>query len=163
MAPQSSNPEPTGDCYEAAGRYLTDAAFVGQADGYTLVHGVVSGQGPLAGRRIDHAWVEVDDGPVVMVVDVSNGRNLVLTRDDFYRLGRVVPEECDSTDLAGARRAFETASAQLAALLATFGNPGDRVSGSYLGLMATDHGVVAVVRVLNDLLLPTHYSNLTKV
>ena len=45
----------------------------------------------------------------------------------------------------------------------TFGNPGDRVSGSYLGLMATDHGVVAVVRVLNDLLLPTHYSNLTKV
>jgi len=44
-----------------------------------------------------------------------------------------------------------------------FGNPGDRVAGTYLGLMATEHGVVAVVRVKGDLLLPTHYSNLTKV
>lgn len=45
----------------------------------------------------------------------------------------------------------------------TFGDPGQRVSGSYLGLMVADHSVVAVVRVLNDLLLSTHYSNLTKV
>lgn len=82
--------EATGDCYEAAGRYVTDAAFVGQADSHTLVHGVVSGQGPLEGRRFGHAWVEVDD----VVVDASNGRNLVLPRDAYYRLGRVVAEEC---------------------------------------------------------------------
>lgn len=91
---KSSEPEATGDCYTAAGRFVTDAAFAGQADGYTLVHGVVGGQGPLEGRRIDHAWVEVDDGPVVMVVDVSNGGSLVLPRDLYYRLGRVIPEEC---------------------------------------------------------------------
>lgn len=85
---------PVGDCYEAAGRYFSEAAFAGQAVGYTLVHGVVSGHGPLRGRRFGHAWVEVDDGPVVMVVDPSNDRTVVMARTDYYRLGRVLPEEC---------------------------------------------------------------------
>jgi hypothetical protein len=85
---------PVGDCFMAAGRYVMDVACTAQEEGYTLVHGVVGGQGPLEGRRIHHAWVEVDDGPVVMVVDVSNDKNLVLPRDAYYRLGQVVPDEC---------------------------------------------------------------------
>lgn len=85
---------PTGDCYKAAGSYISRLACSAQEEGYTLVHGVVNGQGSLAGRRIGHAWVEVDDGPVVMVVDVSNDRHLVMPRDAYYQLGRVVPEEC---------------------------------------------------------------------
>lgn len=58
-------PDPRGDCYEAAGRLVSDAACAGQAQGYTLVHGVVGGQGALEGRRFGHAWVEIDDGPTI--------------------------------------------------------------------------------------------------
>lgn len=67
-----------------------------QAEGHTLVHGVVIGQGPLDGRRVDHAWVEVEGGhyTVTLVVDRSNGRNLLLPRDMYYRLGRIVEAEC---------------------------------------------------------------------
>lgn len=92
--------EPTGDCYEAAGCYVQDAALTGDADNLTLVHGVVSGQGPLEGRRIGHAWVEVEERApgfpisVWLVVDRSMGRNLVLPRDMYYRVGQIEPAEC---------------------------------------------------------------------
>ena len=86
--------EPTGDCYQANGRYVFKAELARQAQGYTLVHGMVSGQGKLEGRRFGHAWVEIDDGPLIMVLDQSNGRNLLLPRDMYYRIGEVDPEEC---------------------------------------------------------------------
>jgi len=82
-----------GDCYQAAASYLSRLGPV-QSEGYTLVHGTVSGQGWLEGRRIDHAWVEVDDGPVVMVIDHSQGKNLVLSRDAYYHIGKISPDEC---------------------------------------------------------------------
>jgi len=93
---QSSEPEPTGDCYEAAGRYVQDATLTGDAGNLTLVHGVVSGQGPLEGRRIGHAWVEVSTSheEISLVVDRSQGQNLVLMRGDYYRLGQIDPNEC---------------------------------------------------------------------
>lgn len=101
MSLQSSEPEPTGDCYEAAGRYMQDATIAGEADNLTLVHGVVSGQGPLEGQRIGHAWIEFKEraGPYQyeheVVRDVSNGRNLVLPRSWYYSIGQIDPDECN--------------------------------------------------------------------
>jgi hypothetical protein len=92
--------EPTGDCYEAAGRYMQNATIAGEADNLTLVHGVVSGQGPLEGRRIDHAWIEVEERApgfpisIWLVVDRSMGRNLVLPREVYYRAGQIELDEC---------------------------------------------------------------------
>jgi len=86
--------EATGDCYVANGRYVFEAALVNQAHGYTLVHGELTVPGKLEGRRIDHAWVEIDDGPVVVVVDLSNDQFVVLHRDLYYHMGEVVPEDC---------------------------------------------------------------------
>ena len=77
--------EPTGDCYEAAGSYVSDMVLSDKAEGLTLVHGVVSGQGPLEGQRLDHAWIEVDE----IVIDRAQGRNLILPRVLYYLLGRI--------------------------------------------------------------------------
>lgn len=97
---KSSVERRTGDCYEAAGRHVYDATFSGKAEGMVLVHGVVSGQGPLEGQRIDHAWVEVErrfpafQVVVWFVVDRSQGKNVVLPREHYYWVGQVEPEEC---------------------------------------------------------------------
>lgn len=82
-----------GDCYQVAGQFIFDATIAQQADGYTLVHGCVSGQGSLEGQRINHAWVEIDDGPQVMVIDLSQGGDLVLPRDTYYRIGQIESTE----------------------------------------------------------------------
>lgn len=90
--------EPTGDCYEAAARFLLDAGTFGDADTLRLVHGVVSGQGPLRGRRIDHAWVEAVAPGVHrvhdMIIDRSNGRDLRLSRGLYYAVGKIETGEC---------------------------------------------------------------------
>ncbi len=86
--------EPTGDCYEAAGSYMLHADRHGYEDTLLLVHGVVSGQGPLAGQRFDHAWIESFDAPVPMVIDRSNGKNLVLPKAAYYHAGQIDADEC---------------------------------------------------------------------
>lgn len=48
----SSNPEPTGTCYEDAWRF-----FIKQEEG-VLIHGTVLSQG----KRVGHAWVELPSG-----------------------------------------------------------------------------------------------------
>jgi len=90
---------PTGDCYQAAANYLSRLGPK-ESEGHTLVHGIVSGQGPLEGKRLDHAWVEAEQPvpggslTIVLVIDVSQGKNLLLPRDLYYRIGRVNPAEC---------------------------------------------------------------------
>ena len=72
-----------GDCYEANGRQ-----FMSMAPGnpqLKLVHGEVTGQGPLQGVNYGHAWVE--DGSTVL--DFSNGRTLRLPKVVFYALGNI--------------------------------------------------------------------------
>jgi len=73
----------TGDCYEAAGRYMMDH---GAGDkGLVLVHGEVTGQGPIEGLKFGHSWLEKDG----MVIDKSNGRDLHLSVELYYRLGKI--------------------------------------------------------------------------
>lgn len=81
--------EPTGDCYEAAAKYIVDKVLAFWAKDpkpdLLLVHGEVAGQGPLEGRRLGHAWVEEGD----MVIDVSNGRDIWMPKELYYSIGRI--------------------------------------------------------------------------
>ena len=73
-----------GDCYEANGKFFMDQGLFGDGS-MRLVHGEVSGQGPLEGVNYGHAWVE--DGNTV--IDVSNGRNLRMPKALYYALGNI--------------------------------------------------------------------------
>ena len=75
-----------GDCYEANGKYFMDEAlFPGNDKTLRLVHGEVTGQGPLAGVNYGHAWVE--DGNTV--IDVSNGKTVRMPKAVYYALGGI--------------------------------------------------------------------------
>jgi hypothetical protein len=71
-----------GNCYEAAAKLLT--VHCG-CPGVELVHGTVTGQGPIAGVRYGHAWVEVGD----VVLDPSNGQFVVAGKLDYYAVGEI--------------------------------------------------------------------------
>ena len=70
-----------GDCYVAAGRYIMD----NHNPKLVLVHGIVTGQGDIAGIQFGHAWVEDGD----MVIDTSNGRDIQLPKQLYYALGNI--------------------------------------------------------------------------
>ena len=71
----------TGDCYEAAGRYIMD----NYDPNLRLVHGEVAGQGPLEGTTFGHAWILDGD----MVIDRSNGRDIRVPKVVYYAMGAV--------------------------------------------------------------------------
>lgn len=54
-----------------------------------LVHGEVTGQGPIAGVQYGHAWIE--DGETV--IDTSNGRHLRMSRATYYGLAQIDPDK----------------------------------------------------------------------
>lgn len=56
-----------------------------------LVHALVYGQGPLEGRRFPHAWNEIIDSDVVL--DYSNGKKVIMRKEQYYKLGGVNPDE----------------------------------------------------------------------
>ena len=70
-----------GDCYEAAGKYMLSNSD----SGCVLVHGIPMGQGPIAGIRMGHAWVEQGD----LVIDNSNGRSVKMPKAVYYALGQI--------------------------------------------------------------------------
>lgn len=77
---------PTGDCYEAAGKYMmVHSCFPGNEKGLILVHGEVTGQGELDGMKYGHAWVEKGNN----VIDVSRGRSIKMPKKAYYALGRI--------------------------------------------------------------------------
>ena len=69
-----------GDCFEAAAKYVMD-----EDSDAILVHGEVTGQGPIAGLKFGHAWAEKNG----MVIDKSNGKDLELPEQLYYALGQV--------------------------------------------------------------------------
>lgn len=74
-----------GDCYEANGRYFMKEALFDGDSGLRLVHGEVTGQGPLEGVNYGHAWIE--DGNTVL--DMSNGRKTRMPKALYYALGNI--------------------------------------------------------------------------
>jgi hypothetical protein len=86
----------TGDCYEAAGRAVSqdgDSAALMLGDSAVLVHGIAVGQGQIEGRLFGHAWVEYlqdfGEHKVWFVYDNANGRDLSMPRDLYYVLGQI--------------------------------------------------------------------------
>ncbi|WP_075881821.1 hypothetical protein [Vreelandella massiliensis] len=87
-----------GDCFIAAANLVTaggisqNSALNGVAD-VTLVHGVVTGQGPVEGIQFSHAWIEgVKDGQPV-VIDTSNGGCFIGPPELYYLLGNIDAEQ----------------------------------------------------------------------
>jgi hypothetical protein len=74
-----------GDCYVANGQEFMDRAFIGGDSSMRLVHGEVTGQGPLEGIKYGHAWIE--DGNTVY--DFSNGRSIVMPKSKYYAIGQI--------------------------------------------------------------------------
>ena len=70
-----------GDCFHIAGRQVLDDP----SEDLKLVHAMVTGQGELKGKRFPHAWNEVGD----VVLDYSNGRKIVMRKEQYYKLGHV--------------------------------------------------------------------------
>ena len=74
-----------GDCFEANGKFFMSEALFGADSSMRLVHGEVTGQGALEGVNYGHCWIE-DGGSVI---DVSNGRNIKMSKDDYYERGSI--------------------------------------------------------------------------
>lgn len=87
-----------GDCFQVSAQ----AMLHGKLPGLKLVHAYVTGQGPLEGQRYEHAWNEIGD----VVLDNSNGRQIVMRRKQYYQLGNVVetPGEYAVYDAEQARK-----------------------------------------------------------
>jgi hypothetical protein len=91
-------PEATGDCYEAAGKYILGlshlymsgkkvAGDVGAAEGLILVHAEVNGQGPLEGTTFGHGFVV--DTETNFVIDKSNGRDIRMPKELYFAIGGI--------------------------------------------------------------------------
>lgn len=62
----------------------------------TLVHGIVSGQGQLEGNRFTHAWIEgISSAGIPVVVDQSNGQELVMPQALYYLIGQIQETETE--------------------------------------------------------------------
>lgn len=85
-----------GDCYQAAVRAMWDLVCDGTVKFAALVHGTVKADsGDIIGERYGHAWVEIGG----VVFDRSNGRDLAVPREEYYRRGEVVADECSRYNL----------------------------------------------------------------
>ena len=80
--------EGAGDCFHVAGRTMIDMTEEQEVYGMKMIHAYVYGQGELKGRRFPHAWIEQGD----VVLDNSNGNNIVMRKEQYYPLGGIVEE-----------------------------------------------------------------------
>lgn len=97
-----------GDCFQAAASLLCDLAEQDPATRAEVVHGVVTGSpdGPVAGLRFTHAWVETP-GPLPefpTVLDHSNGRQLELPAAIYYAVGQIDARTVERYDVHTLRR-----------------------------------------------------------
>lgn len=74
-----------GDCFEIHGKFMLDQMFHGTGDRYTLVHGMVHGQGDVAGYRFAHSWIEIGES----ILDISNGGFVKMSIEKYYELGKI--------------------------------------------------------------------------
>ena len=78
-----------GDCFESALQELMHSNPFGKdhMDNMTMVHAAVTGQGEIEGVKHGHAWNEIGD----VVLDKSNGRNIVMRKEQYYKAGNIDP------------------------------------------------------------------------
>jgi hypothetical protein len=76
-----------GDCFNVAFDYIIKHGSTNK--NLMLVHGFVSGQGKLSGKRYTHAWCEDGDN----VIDISNGNKFEILKMIYYGIGNVNPNQ----------------------------------------------------------------------
>jgi hypothetical protein len=85
-----------GNCFQANGqKFMFD--FPPDA---LLVHGIVVGQGAIEGVLHSHCWIEKGD----MVYDFSEGRELVLPKERYYKIGKIDENNVKKYTLEEARK-----------------------------------------------------------
>lgn len=82
-----STKDKSGDCFLAHGNFI----FADTKGKYTLCHGTVYHS--LTGRH-EHCWLEYEEKfesgfTQMMVKDISNGNDVEMPQDAYYRLGKV--------------------------------------------------------------------------
>ena len=78
------SPPSGGDCFDSAVRVLYSL----EDDSARLVHGIVDNT--LDGRPMLHAWTERELFPgLIVCVDKSNGHDVTVPRDLYYKIGNV--------------------------------------------------------------------------
>lgn len=93
-----------GDCFVKAGRIILDVKVGGSHSpdlqaalstlgspkidekDFRLVHAIVTGQGPVAGRKFSHGFVLWKRS---IVIDYSNGNELVMPKSLYYKIGHI--------------------------------------------------------------------------
>ena len=76
-----------GDCYGCAGRHLWSNPE------HTLVHAMVTGQGPIEGIRYGHAFTTFTDPETGMEMVYDAVKDLTLPAALYYHLGQINPDE----------------------------------------------------------------------
>jgi hypothetical protein len=79
-------PSATGDCFKVATNYIIENSILRGNKDLVLVHGIVTGQGPVFGVKYQHAWVENNN----TVIDMSNGKNVSISKDLYYAIGKIL-------------------------------------------------------------------------
>ena len=76
-----------GECYTNAFHFIVNAHQSGDT-GWTVVHGVCTGQGPIAGVRFGHAWVEktFEDGTTLAFDCGTQG---LYPKEVYHQAGRI--------------------------------------------------------------------------
>lgn len=96
-----------GDCYEAAAKFIVYDVDVDEVDKYFVCHGIVVGTGgKVLGLRYGHAWVEMqpESGFGTLVIDKSNGNDVVVPKEMYYRVGQIDPQNVIRYTVREARR-----------------------------------------------------------
>ncbi|GEM_PF-6368912 len=70
--------ERKGNCLRTAAELLISTP---EDDSGVLVHAIVNGTGEYRGKKIRHAWLELDGH----VIDKSNGHDYVMRKGKYYR------------------------------------------------------------------------------
>jgi hypothetical protein len=118
-----------GDCFESALEELMYSNPFGKdhMDNMTLVHAIVTGQGKIEGLRYGHAWNEIGD----VVLDKSKGQNIVMRKEDYYRMGNIDPNNANEF-----KRYTTQEMAKMVSKFKTYGPwelPNDLAENSYKG------------------------------
>jgi len=88
-------PDKNGKCFENNGRWFIDIGLkYGReskyADQYKLVHGLVTNA--IDGKPMMHCWIEEKTDHNHRVYDDSRGDRPVFTKDFYYAMARINPE-----------------------------------------------------------------------
>ena len=74
-----------GDCYIKAYQYFQANAF--KNNNLILVHGLVTGQGPLEGIVYNHAWIE--DGNKIIDLTLPPKLQKSFSKSKYYKIGKI--------------------------------------------------------------------------